>query len=181
MGEMRMDMGPGEISRICAKFVKPGSKVGVAVGCGVRATGGWVGRGVSVAVGTMALAVAKAACPVEAMTVEMWLGGRGVALGSNHADCEQADKNSRAVAVIRIFGFMVVLNQYPAGFKRAALLKTLRDDLITVRKFRCIFGLNIVCMRQNQFWSLLPFVPNLVGHTCGHKCVFFRAASPAVH
>ena len=42
MGEIRLDIGPGEMNRTCAKSVKPGSNVGVTVGSGV------VGRDVSV-------------------------------------------------------------------------------------------------------------------------------------
>ena len=71
MGEIRLDIGPGEMKRICAKSVKPGSNVAVTVGSGVVGMGVSVGRDVSVGRGAIALAVAKAACPVNATTVEM--------------------------------------------------------------------------------------------------------------
>ena len=106
-------MGPGEIKRICAKSVKPGSKVGVTVGSGVVGMGVSVGVGVSVGSGANALAVAKAACPVNATTVEMWLGGK--VWGTDTADCEQADKSVRMDATIRILYFMAGWNQHPAG------------------------------------------------------------------
>ena len=112
MGETRLDMGPGEMNRICAKSVKPGSKVGVAVGSGVVGTAVSVAVGVSVGRGANALAVAKAACPVNATTVEIWLGGRGVDTAS--IDCEQADKSAGRKAAIRILCFMVGWNQHPA-------------------------------------------------------------------
>ena len=116
-GEIRLDMGPGEIKRICAKSVKPGSNVAVAVGSGVSgmdvSVGG--GRGVLVGSGAEALAVAKIACPVNATTVEMELGGKGVGVDAERTDCEQADKSVRMDATIRILCFMVDWNQNPAG------------------------------------------------------------------
>jgi hypothetical protein len=77
-----------------------------------------VGRGVSVGKGAIALAVAKAACPVNPTTVEMKLGGKGVGVDSKRIDCEQADKSVRMDATIRILCFMGDWNQYPAGFNR---------------------------------------------------------------
>ena len=71
MGEIRLDIGPGETNRICAKSVKPGSNVAVAVGSGVVGNGVSVGNGVLVGRGANALAVAKAACPVKTTTVEI--------------------------------------------------------------------------------------------------------------
>ena len=71
IGETRLDMGPGETKRICANWVKPGSKVGVALGSGVVGMGVSVGRGVAVGEGVIALAVDKADCPVNAITVMM--------------------------------------------------------------------------------------------------------------
>src|SRR5258706_156721 len=35
IGDIRLDIGPGERKRTCAKFVKPGTKVGVEVGSAV--------------------------------------------------------------------------------------------------------------------------------------------------
>lgn len=71
MGDIKLDIGPGERNRIWAKSVKPGSKVGVAVGKGVDGMGVSVGRDVSV--GTTAAvnasAVAKTARPVSATAV----------------------------------------------------------------------------------------------------------------
>jgi hypothetical protein len=101
------------MKRICAKSVKPGSKVGVVVGSGVVGRGVSVGSNVSVGRGANALAVAKAACPVNATTVEMWLDGKGVETGT--ADCEQADKRTKMAAKISILYFMVIWNQSPAG------------------------------------------------------------------
>jgi hypothetical protein len=106
-------MGPGEINRICANSVKPGTKVGVTVGSGVVGTDVSVGRNVSVGRGAKALAVAKAACPVKTTTVEMYSGGKDVGTGS--ANCEQAAKSVRMDAMIRILYFMGDWNQYPAG------------------------------------------------------------------
>ena len=73
IGEVKLDMGPGEIKRICANLVKPGAKVGVAVGNAVDGIGVSVGSGVSVigADCVNALFVAKIACPVIATTVGM--------------------------------------------------------------------------------------------------------------
>ena len=71
MGDTTLDIGPGDINRICAKSVKPGSNVAVAVGSGVVGNGVSVGNGVLVGMGAIALAVAKAACPVNTTTVEM--------------------------------------------------------------------------------------------------------------
>ena len=39
IGEVRLDMGPGEMKRICAYSVKPGASVGVAVGNAVEGIG----------------------------------------------------------------------------------------------------------------------------------------------
>ena len=60
IGETRLDMGPGEMKRICANSVKPGSNVGVAVGSGVVGMGVSVGRGVYVGRGARDVAVSKA-------------------------------------------------------------------------------------------------------------------------
>jgi ApbE superfamily uncharacterized protein (UPF0280 family) len=128
MGETRLDIGPGERNRICANSVKPGSKVGVNVGSGVVGTGVSVGRGVSVAVGANALAVAKTACPVNATTVEMWLGGKAV--GVDTVCCEQAAKSVRRDAMIRNLCFIVDGNQYPAGSIEFIISKILRDVFI---------------------------------------------------
>jgi hypothetical protein len=69
-GDVRLDMGPGEVKRICAKSVKPAARVGVAVGISGCETGGaGVSVGMGAAVGVSAAAVAKAACPVNATTV----------------------------------------------------------------------------------------------------------------
>ncbi len=77
MGDTRLDMGPGEMKRICAKSVNPGAKVGVAVGRGIGVLGRSVGKtrsvgaGVSVGIAdaVMAWAVETMACPVSATTV----------------------------------------------------------------------------------------------------------------
>ena len=71
MGEIRLDIGPGEMNRICAKSVNPGSKVGVALGSGVVGRDVSVGTGVFVGRGAIALAVVNAAWPVNTTTVEM--------------------------------------------------------------------------------------------------------------
>ena len=113
MGDIRLDMGPGEMNRICANSVKPGSKVGVGLGSGVVGRGVSVGVGVSVGRGARALAVANADCPVNATTVEIWFAGRGVETAT--VDCEQAGNNARRNVTIRIFRFMADWNQNPAG------------------------------------------------------------------
>ena len=105
-GETRLDMGPGERTRICANSVKPGSNVGVALGSAVDGIGVSVGRGVSVG-NTFAvneLDVAKMACPVNATTVGRELAGK--VAGAESADCEQADKSPRREAMMRILCFM---------------------------------------------------------------------------
>jgi hypothetical protein len=56
--------------------------------------------------------VAKAACPVNATTVEMWLGGKGVEIGT--ADCEQPAKSVKMNTAISFLGFMLGGNQHPA-------------------------------------------------------------------
>ena len=61
MGEIRLDIGPGEMNRICAKSVKPGSNVGVTVGSGVVGRDVSVGTDVFVGWGAIALAVTNAA------------------------------------------------------------------------------------------------------------------------
>lgn len=113
--------------------------MGVAVGIGVVGSDVSVGRGVSVGSGASALAVAKAACPVNATTVEMWLGGKGV--GADSADCEQADKSVTMNAVIRILYFMMGWESTSRRIHSIELTisKILRDVLFTVRKWRCIY------------------------------------------
>jgi len=72
IGDTRLDIGPGDRKWISAKSLNPAATVGVAEGSGVVGTGVSVGTSVSVGgaeVGTKALAVAKAACPVNATTV----------------------------------------------------------------------------------------------------------------
>ncbi len=71
IGDTRLDIGPGERKRTCAKFVKPGSKVGVEVGSAVGGIGVSVGSGVSVGItaAVNASAVANIARPVSATAV----------------------------------------------------------------------------------------------------------------
>jgi len=71
IGEMRLDIGPGDTKRRSANLVKPGSYVGVGEGRGGVGVCISVGTEISVAVavGVKALVVAKAACPVRATTV----------------------------------------------------------------------------------------------------------------
>jgi ApbE superfamily uncharacterized protein (UPF0280 family) len=102
-------MGPGDIKRICANSVKPGSNVAVTVGSGVVGMSVSVGRGVSVGIGAKALAVAKAACPVNATTSEMVWVGKAVGVDAERADCEQAAKSVKTDATIKILYFMVDL------------------------------------------------------------------------
>ena len=64
IGEIRLDIGPGDRKWISAKSTNPAATVGVAEGSGVVGMGVSVGMRVSVGgmvVGTSALAVAKAA------------------------------------------------------------------------------------------------------------------------
>src|SRR5258706_156720 len=60
IGDIRLDIGPGERKRTCAKFVKPGTKVGVEVGSAVGGIGVCVGSGVSVGIPTAVNASAVA-------------------------------------------------------------------------------------------------------------------------
>jgi len=93
------------------------------VGMGVS-----VGRGVSVGKGANALAVAKAACPVNATTSEMFWVGKAV--GADSANCEQAAKSVMMDATIRILYFMVVGINIPQDLIELTISIILRDVFI---------------------------------------------------